>query len=95
MFSVGDNVVCVDDSFDAETASYFSPLPVRGHVYCVRAVSSDVDNGKAVIWVFGIAGREYIGGRERPLRAERFRKVEAGEVTQTIEVEHHVKQRTP
>jgi hypothetical protein len=87
MFSVGDKIVCVDDSFDTETASYFSPLPVRGHIYCVRAVGTDVENGIAVVWVFGIVGREYTGRRERPLRASRFRKLQPGEVSVSHEVE--------
>ncbi len=76
MFRVGDKVICVDDVFDVETASYFSPLPKRGLVYCVRAVGKDVVLGSLVIWVSGIVGRAYIGGRERPLRATRFRKLD-------------------
>lgn len=90
MFSVGDKVVCVDDVFDVETASYFSPQPKRGIVYCVRAVGSDVENGKLVIWVFGIAGREYIGGRERPLRATRFRKLENDKTRQSVGFENNI-----
>jgi len=89
MFSIGDKVVCVDDAFDVETASYFSPLPRRGLVYCVRAVGSDVVLGRLVIWVCGITGRLYIGGRERPLRASRFRKIEAGNVGQIEEIEKY------
>ena len=89
MFSIGDKVVCVDDVFDAETASYFSPLPKRGLVYCVRAVGSDVVYRRPVIWVCGIIGRFYIGGRERPLGATRFRKIDAEVATQSIEMKSH------
>lgn len=74
MFNVGDKLVCVDDEFDVETASYFSPLPARGRVYCVRAVGRDVVHGGPVVWVVGIRGRMYIGLRERPLRPTRFRR---------------------
>jgi hypothetical protein len=89
MFSVGDKVVCVDDVFDVETASYFSPLPKRGLVYCVRAVGKDAVSGIPVIWVCGITGRMYIGKRERPLRATRFRKIESRGVGQSVEIENY------
>jgi hypothetical protein len=84
MFCTGDKVVCVNASFDAKTASFFSPLPVRGQIYCVREAGTDVMNGEPVIWVFGIIGREYVGGRERPLRVDRFRKLQSGAVTQHV-----------
>lgn len=87
MFNVGDKVVCVDDVFDAETASYFLPLPKRGHVYCIRGVSSDVIRGSPVVWIVGIIGRLYIGGREHPLRATRFRKIDPQSLSQNIEKE--------
>lgn len=88
MFSVGDKVVCVDDVFDVETASYFSPLPKRGLVYCVREIGIDIVLGTPCVWVCGIVGRwYYIGERERPLRATRFRKIEPREVRQNSEIE--------
>lgn len=90
MFNIGDKVVCVDDAFDAETASYFSPLPKRGLIYCIRAVGTDVVQGRPVVWVCGITGRHYIGERERPLRATRFRKIDAGAIAESIETEDHI-----
>jgi hypothetical protein len=74
MFSIGDKVVCVDDYFDADTAATFSPLSVRGRIYCV-GVCTDVVNGLPGVWVVGVKGIYYIGERERPLKAERFRRV--------------------
>ena len=87
MFSVGDKVICVDDSFDAETASYFSPLPMRGLIYCIRGTGVDVVDGSIAVWVCGIVGRLYIGGRERPLKGERFRKLSPRNGNQNIEVD--------
>jgi hypothetical protein len=84
MFNVGDKVVCVDDRFDAETASYFSPLPIRGRVYCVRAVGHDVVHGRPAVWVVGVKGRMYIGFRERPLRATRFRRIWTLGITESV-----------
>jgi len=89
MFSVGDKVVCIDDVFDVETASYFSPLPKRGRVYCVRGISIDVVLGIPCVWVCGIVGRRYIGERERPLRATRFRKIERREERKSAEIEKY------
>lgn len=87
-FNIGDKVVCVDDQFDAETAACFRSLPVRGRVYCVRGVCADVINGLPGVWVTGITGVYYIGERERPLKAERFRKVWTAGATGTAENVH-------
>lgn len=89
MFRIGDKVVCVDGEFDAETAATFSPLPVRGKIYCVRGTCIDAITGLHGVWVVGVRGIYYIGERERPLRADRFRKVWTAHSTTTTELEHH------
>ena len=88
MFRIGDKVVCVDDRFDAETAACFSQLPVRGRIYCVRGICIDVINGKPGVWVVGVTGVYFVGERERPLKAERFRRVWTADITETAEIEN-------
>lgn len=75
-FSIGQKVVCVDDS---NIPSYWRnnvyALPVIGRVYVVRAVG-EIDGEKGA-WLIGMRGKIHRKmGHEIGYRASRFRPLE-------------------
>ena len=94
MFKIGEEVVCIDDSFCILRMQCPPELvtPVKGEVYTVRGVVY-TENGLGV-WLNEIDNKHVAPDRpECNFRLGRFRKV--AEVTLRLEVEEEVSQFEP
>lgn len=79
----GDKVVCVDDNFDrpynqVQKQHGYTPSawPVRGQVYVIREIETDVESGFLCIRLVGIVGQIHPWfNKEGAFLASRFRLV--------------------
>ena len=73
MFSTSDKVVCVNDLFTPDAASWFTGLPKRDVVYVVRRI--DERGTREGVYLVGIRGNIWFDGTERGFCPTRFRKL--------------------
>ena len=73
---VGVKMLCIDDSFSDEQTANCNALPVRGHVYTVRAIRIGLgeDNKRSAALMFEeIVNTRLIYCREPAFKLTRFR----------------------
>jgi hypothetical protein len=96
---VGQQIVCVDDSFPKPLAKYYAQLPVKGVTYTIRAVFI----GRAVMHTapgaadgeIGLLLKELVNGpdprnkfgQELGFNSERFRPLQRDEFQEQAEFE--------
>ncbi len=99
---VGQQVVCVDDSFPGPLAKYYVNLPVKGKTYTIRAVflGRRVMHTKpgAADGEIGLLLQELVNGtdprnkygQELGFNSERFRPLEEAETSAENEMEEEL-----
>ena len=86
---VGQNVVCIDDTFPSWVHEYYDQLPVKGNIYTIRSVSlgratlrgSEMAEVKLLlVELHNGPDPHHKGGDEMGFRSERFAPLEEMEL---------------
>ena len=78
----GSKVVCIDDGFSPEIASFYNHLPIKDRIYVVRDIGIGVgingEPGEIVVYLDGLTNPSSTTPPhpERGFNAERFREIE-------------------
>ena len=78
----GSKVVCVDDGFSPEIASFYDHLPIKDRIYVIRDIGIGIgingEAGEIVVYLYGLTNPASTTPPhpERGFNAERFREIE-------------------